>query len=123
MHEYCQVANVGDSASIFVDPSSGAFEPLSCDHRLTNPSERTRLQGMGIQLSNGRTRLYGLNLSRCLGDKFLKDEDLGLCAEPFSSTVKHFDANQGGVVVIATDGLWDVTTEETVAKLATSMDK
>lgn len=44
---------------------------LTSDHRWTSEEERARLAGMGIQLE-GRTRLYGLNLSRCLGDKFLK---------------------------------------------------
>ncbi len=44
---------------------------LTTDHRWTSAEERERLAGMGIQLE-GRTRLYGLNLSRCLGDKFLK---------------------------------------------------
>lgn len=45
---------------------------LTADHRLTAPGERQRLAALGIQLSDGRTRLYGLNLARCLGDKFLK---------------------------------------------------
>ena len=45
---------------------------LTADHRLTAPGERQRLAALGIQLSEGRTRLYGLNLARCLGDKFLK---------------------------------------------------
>lgn len=44
---------------------------LTSDHRWTSAEEQVRLAGMGIQLE-GRTRLYGLNLSRCLGDKFLK---------------------------------------------------
>lgn len=53
---------------------------LTTDHRWTTPEERARLALMGIQLE-GRTRLYGLNLSRCLGDKFLKVTTLGLtCA-------------------------------------------
>lgn len=45
---------------------------LTADHRLTAPGERQRLAALGIQLSGGGTRLYGLNLARCLGDKFLK---------------------------------------------------
>jgi len=35
-----------------------------------------------------RTRLFGLNISRMLGDRFLKDEDLGFIAEPFVSAVQ-----------------------------------
>ena len=30
-----------------------------------------------LQLASNARRLYGLNLCRGLGDKFLKDEDLG----------------------------------------------
>jgi hypothetical protein len=32
-----------------------------------------------LQLASNARRLYGLNLCRGLGDKFLKDEDLGGC--------------------------------------------
>ena len=52
-------------------PCGGQVTMLTADHRWTSEEERARLAGMGIQLE-GRTRLYGLNLSRCLGDKFLK---------------------------------------------------
>ena len=44
-------------------------QPLTADHRLTNPLERERLAAMGIHLGSDRTRLYGLNLARCLGDR------------------------------------------------------
>ena len=63
---------------------------------------------MGIRMKTNHTRLYGLNLSRCLGDKFLKNEDLGLSAEPYISPVLRFDLSQRAVVVLASDGLWDV---------------
>ena len=63
---------------------------------------------MGIHMKTNHNRLYGLNLSRCLGDKFLKDEDLGLSAEPYVSPVLRFDPSQHGIVVMASDGLWDV---------------
>ena len=63
---------------------------------------------MGIRMKTNHTRLYGLNLSRCLGDKFLKNEDLGLSAEPYVSPVLRFNLSQCGVVVLASDGLWDV---------------
>ncbi len=65
--------------------------------------------GMGIRMGAKRTRLYGLNLSRCLGDKFLKDEDMGLSAQPHVSPVLRADAQLPGLAIIASDGLWDVT--------------
>ena len=63
---------------------------------------------MGIRMKTNHTRLYGLNLSRCLGDKFLKNEDLGLSAEPYVSGVLRFDPSQRGIALLASDGLWDV---------------
>lgn len=64
--------------------------------------------GMGIHMGANRTRLYGLNLSRCLGDKFLKDQDLGLSAAPHVSPVVTLEPAAAGIVVLASDGLWDV---------------
>ncbi len=63
---------------------------------------------MGIRMKTNHNRLYGLNLSRCLGDKFLKNEDLGLSAEPFVSPTLHVEPGQRGIALIASDGLWDV---------------
>lgn len=71
------MANVGDSSAVLVPldqdglPSAPA-RYLTADHRLTNGAERDRLQGLGITLGHGGTRLYGLNLGRCLGDRYLK---------------------------------------------------
>ena len=64
-----QEGPAGDSVAA---PRVEAVTQLTADHRLTSPGERERLAGLGVQLSDGRTRLYGLNLARCLGDKFLK---------------------------------------------------
>ena len=63
-----------------------------------------------------RTRLYGLNLSRCLGDKFLKDQDLGLSAVPHVSDVVRLEPAASGVVVLASDGLWDVADGDAALK-------
>ena len=71
-------------------------------------SARRAAAGMGIKLGQRSTRLYGLNLSRCLGDKFLKDGDLGLSAAPHVSPVLRLPPRASGLVVLASDGLWDV---------------
>ena len=76
-----QVANVGDSSAVIVhaDKEGNVVTParyLTADHRLTNGAERDRLQGLGITLGHGGTRLYGLNLGRCLGDRYLKVKPL-----------------------------------------------
>ena len=71
-----QAANVGDSAALYFPLVRGraAVEALTLtgDHRFTNAQERDRLADEGLCLKPSATRLYGLNISRCLGDKFLK---------------------------------------------------
>ena len=117
-----QAANVGDSSALYVDPQTARWKELTEDHRLTNEKERKRLTDMGIQLTDNSRRLYGLNLSRCLGDRFLKDGDLGLSAEPHLSEVVKIPPNQGAIILIASDGLWDVADPETVAAAVCQAD-
>lgn len=104
-----QVANVGDSLTIMSAEHKKAAEVISSSHRLTDADERARLQARGLKLREGEKRLYGLQISRVMGDRFLKSEDVGLIAEPSVSNA--VDVGGGGpgreVVIIATDGLWD----------------
>jgi protein phosphatase len=118
-----QCANVGDSAALLINPENGSYKLLTEDHRLTNPAERERLTRNGIPLHSDSKRLYGLNLARALGDKFLKDEDLGLSAEPAVSDVVSIPHNQGALLLVASDGLWDVMDPEKVAHAAKVADK
>ncbi|KAK9829211.1 hypothetical protein WJX72_004520 [[Myrmecia] bisecta] len=113
-----QTANVGDSAGVFSDLQQQRCFQMTADHRLTNPVERQRLKDMGINMGSGRTRLYGLNLSRCLGDKFLKDEDLGLSAQPHVSQVVKVGSSETAFVMLASDGLWDVTDSQHAVQVA-----
>ena len=113
---FVQVANVGDSACLYIDLQSQHWQHTTADHRLTNPTERQRLADMGIQLSKNQSRLYGLNISRCLGDKFLKEEDLGLSAVAHVSHVQELEA--AALLVVASDGLWDVTSAAAVVSAA-----
>jgi len=79
---------------------------LTTDHRLVNPAEQARLEAIGVHVSkNGR--LYGLNLGRSLGDKCLKDADLGLLATPSVSPLVWVPPGCAALVIIASDGLWD----------------
>ncbi|KAK9810559.1 hypothetical protein WJX73_000740 [Symbiochloris irregularis] len=118
-----QVANVGDSSAVLVPlgqdgaPSAPA-RYLTADHRLTNGAERDRLQGLGITLGHGGTRLYGLNLGRCLGDRYLKVEDLGLSAQPHVSPVECVGDASSALVIIASDGVWDVASPDRVVQAA-----
>ena len=106
-----QTANVGDSAAVFCNSAADPreqFQKLTADHRISDPIEKQRLADLGIELGKNRTRLYGLNLSRCLGDKFIKGADLGFTAVPSVSEVAKLAPHESGMLVVASDGLWDV---------------
>ena len=106
-----QTANVGDSAAVFCNSTADPreqFQKLTADHRISDPIEKQRLADLGIELGKNRTRLYGLNLSRCLGDKFIKGADLGFTAVPSISEVAKLAPHESGMLVVASDGLWDV---------------
>lgn len=118
-----QAANVGDSSALLIDPANGTWKVLTEDHRLTNPAERDRLVRTGIPLNDTSRRLYGLNLARALGDRFLKDEDLGLSAEPHVCDIQIIARDQGALILVASDGLWDVMDFAAVASLALTVDK
>lgn len=125
---YIQGANVGDSMATMVTLphfTEGTTKNaiLTEDHRLTNPKERTRLEENGIPIGEDTRRLYGLNLARALGDRFLKDEDLGLSAEPSISKVHEIGPEQGAIILIASDGLWDVLSIDEAVKIASNTDR
>eukprot|EP00798_Chlamydomonas_sp_ICE-L_P003755 gene3753-13814_t len=110
-----QSANVGDSSVLLVNVSSKKWEKLTQDHRIsTSASERARLEKRGHFV---KSRLYGLNISRMLGDKFLKDEDLGFLAEPYISAPARVPPGEACFIVLASDGLWDVITEQRASAL------
>ena len=55
------------------------------DHKATDSEERARMIEMGVDLSEGQTRIGGLTVSRALGDHFVKSERLGLISDPYIS--------------------------------------
>ena len=118
------VANAGDRA-LAAEKTEDAILTLTQDHRLSNPEERGRLQSHGVipEGESNTYRLYGLNLARALGDRFLKDEDLGLSAEPHVSDVITLGDDQEALIVIASDGLWDVISADDAMALARRVDR
>lgn len=62
--------------------------------------------------------MYGLNLARGLGDKFLKEEDLGFSAEPYVSPLWRVPRKEARILLIASDGLWDVADYPEIVALA-----
>ncbi|KAL2349509.1 hypothetical protein Fmac_003509 [Flemingia macrophylla] len=116
---FAQCANVGDSACIMsVD---GKQIKMTEDHKITNYSERLRIEETGEPLKDGETRLYGINLARMLGDKFLKQQDSRFSSEPYISEVVHIDQASKAFAVLASDGLWDVISVKKAIQLVLQM--
>ncbi|KAH8495823.1 hypothetical protein H0E87_018850 [Populus deltoides] len=113
---FAQCANVGDAACIMnVD---GKQIKMTEDHRVSSYSERLRLNETGEPLRNGETRLYGLNLARMLGDKFLKQQEPRFSAEPYISETVHVKQASSAFALLASDGFWDVISLKKAVQLA-----
>ena len=96
-------ANVGDSRAIAID---GTVEyRLSRDHRPTDPAETQRVEHEGGFVVRGRV-VGQLGVSRALGDHSLKSVGVTWC--PFVSVR---DVSLDSVLVIGSDGLWDVLSD------------
>jgi protein phosphatase len=112
---YAQCANVGDSECIM--SVNGQQIKMTEDHKIANYSERLRIEGTGEPLKEGETRLYGINLARMLGDKFLKQQDSRFSSEPYLSEPVHIHPASKAFVVLASDGLWDVVSVKKAIQL------
>jgi serine/threonine protein phosphatase PrpC len=53
-----------------------------------------------------------------LGDRYLKEQDVGFTAEPYVSEGLRLGPQDEALLVLASDGLWDVVAHERVAALA-----
>ncbi|CAI5464513.1 unnamed protein product [Closterium sp. Yama58-4] len=82
---WVQAANLGDSHCVLGlgSASEEAVVQMTEDHRLTGPVEKGRLASIGKPMRDGDTRLCGMNIARVFGDKFLKQQDVGLSSDPF----------------------------------------
>ena len=111
--------NVGDSRAILVLRNGGAI-PLSIDHKPNRKDERERIEALGGSVSLwGVWRVEGcLAVSRAIGDRMLKDY---VSAEPeiLERTITKDDA----FIIVATDGLWDVLSNQTVAQISCTVAK
>ncbi|ESW29154.1 hypothetical protein PHAVU_002G047600 [Phaseolus vulgaris] len=116
---FAQCANVGDSTCIM--SLNGKQIKMTEDHKITNYSERLRIEETGEPLKEGETRLYGINLARMLGDKFLKQQDTRFSSEPYISEVVHIDQASKAFAILASDGLWDVISVKKAIQLVLQM--
>lgn len=104
-HRILYIANVGDTRAVI--SRNGVAERMSVDHKCDDPMEieRVKMEG-GIILEN---RVGGqLAVSRAFGDYALKNE--GVTAVPYVR--KHFIRPFDKHLVIASDGVWDVISDQ-----------
>ncbi|GFP91312.1 probable protein phosphatase 2c 76 [Phtheirospermum japonicum] len=109
------VANVGDSRTIV--SKAGKAIPLSEDHKPNRSDERKRIESAGgVVMWAGTWRVGGvLAMSRAFGNRMLKQF---VVAEP---EIQDLEVDQDlELLVLASDGLWDVVPNEDAVSIAQS---
>lgn len=104
-HRVCYIANCGDTRAVI--SRNGVAERMSVDHKCTDPLEIDRVKAAGGIIIDERVG-GSLAVSRAFGDYALKSE--GVTAMPYVR--KHFLRPYDKYLVIATDGVWDVLSDQ-----------
>ncbi|EFH55472.1 predicted protein [Arabidopsis lyrata subsp. lyrata] len=106
------VANCGDSRAVLC--RNGKPVPLSTDHKPDRPDELDRIEGAGGRVIYWDCpRVLGvLAMSRAIGDNYLKPY---VSCEP---EVTITDRTDDDCLILASDGLWDVVSNETACSVA-----
>ncbi|XP_030532407.1 probable protein phosphatase 2C 76 isoform X1 [Rhodamnia argentea] len=107
------VANVGDSRTVI--SKAGKAIPLSEDHKPNRSDERKRIENAGgVVMWAGTWRVGGvLAMSRAFGNRMLKQF---VVAEPEIQDQEIDEEFE--LLVLASDGLWDVVPNEDAVSLA-----
>ncbi|XP_039041606.1 probable protein phosphatase 2C 24 [Hibiscus syriacus] len=106
------VANCGDSRAVLC--RNGKPVPLSSDHKPDRPDELNRIEEAGgrVIFWDGPRVLGVLAMSRAIGDNYLK---------PYVSCEPEVTVNDRRVddefLILASDGLWDVVSNDTACRL------
>ncbi|CAL1532707.1 unnamed protein product [Lymnaea stagnalis] len=105
------VANIGDSRAVMCD-CQGKVLALSTDHKPSDPKEQQRIvDAGGFVTFNGVWRVAGvLATSRAFGDYPLKQRKF-VTVEP-EFRVFNIKESKPHFIILATDGLWDVFSNE-----------
>lgn len=117
------LANVGDSRAVLVNETS--INDLTEAHRPSTESELRRVQAAGGKVTGDRhKRLNGrLAVTRALGDHLVKSTSKGLISIPYVHDTLVLDKTSNSAIIMASDGLWDVVSDQEVASILRSKDK
>ena len=116
-------ANVGDSRVSLISPEH--IIRLSYDHRTSDEKEKKRILESGMDIIDDRicgtlmlTRIFGnYEYKEENDEKDSENENKGLICEPFISKI-NIDPNiENQFLIIASDGVWDILTEEDIQKI------
>ncbi|XP_007024303.2 PREDICTED: probable protein phosphatase 2C 6 [Theobroma cacao] len=111
----CQIiaANCGDSRAVLCRGTQAI--PLTVDHKLDRADELERITSSGGRILNwGCLRVEGvLSMSRAIGDHDLKPWVISVPEVTFMTRTEEDEC-----LILASDGLWDVLSNEEVVKLA-----
>ena len=135
------ISNVGDSRAIIIKEHENSetkeniwsYEQLSRDHKPSEKDEEERIIKYGGEIQKikkedgtyeGPLRIFkkneegpGLAMSRSFGD--IDGESIGIIAEP---EVKEYQLTKDDkAIIIATDGLWEYTTNEEVVNVVKNL--
>ncbi|KAL4855612.1 putative protein phosphatase 2C 8 [Chlorella vulgaris] len=107
------VANCGDSRAVLC--RSGGALPLTDDHKAAREDETARVEAAGGQILfwNGVRVMGLLAVSRAIGDHSLRPY---VIAEPEVTIIARHPSDE--VLVMASDGLWDVMNNQEAVTLA-----
>lgn len=137
-------ANVGDSRAILCCPQPPYAIALSRDHKPNTPEEKERIESLGgkVYTDQGVARVLlasgvGMSTSRSLGDtesRFSLDSSqqqtqkqelpLGqyyLSPDPEISYTNIYRKGSPILLILASDGIWDVLSTDDVCRIFTSM--
>ncbi|XP_021757268.1 protein phosphatase 2C 37-like [Chenopodium quinoa] len=107
------VSNCGDSRAVLC--RKGVAIPLSNDHKPDRPDELTRIEEAGGRVIywDGARVLGMLAMSRAIGDNYLKPY---VIPDPEVTVTDRTSDDE--CLILASDGLWDVVSNETAAAVA-----
>ncbi|KAH9612237.1 hypothetical protein KSS87_007323 [Heliosperma pusillum] len=107
------VSNCGDSRAVLC--RGGAAVALSSDHKPDRPDELDRIEKAGGRVIywDGARVLGMLAMSRAIGDNYLKPY---VIPDPEITVTDRTPEDE--CLIIASDGLWDVVSNETAASVA-----
>uniref|UniRef100_A0A7N0TT37 protein-serine/threonine phosphatase n=1 Tax=Kalanchoe fedtschenkoi TaxID=63787 RepID=A0A7N0TT37_KALFE len=107
------VSNCGDSRAVLC--RNGVAIPLSSDHKPDRPDELERIERAGGRVIywDGPRVLGVLAMSRAIGDNYLKPY---VIPEPEVKIVDREEQDE--CLILASDGLWDVVSNETACGVA-----